>query len=176
MNKRRSIIAAFLVVAILAIGVGYAAVSDTLSIGGMIAATQGGAQNQFDVDVYFLEATVTPNNCTVTLSDDADRATINMSTSTDLAHTGDSTYVVIPVYNGSVYDATLEIDDRGVDDAGIEVVYALYADEAASIALSPSEIAAGSTVYLKVTFTIDGDPTEADITTTLDMIMTATSK
>lgn len=176
MTKRRSIVALFLAVAILAIGVGYAAVADTLSVGGILEASQSGAQSQFDVDVTFLDAlTPLPNGCTVTLSDDKDRATISIKNSTDLAHKDDAVSVVIPVQNLSVYDATLAINDKGVDDS-FTVTYALYSDAGCSAALTPSEIAAGGTVYLKVDVKVTADPTAATLTTTLDMEMTATTK
>ena len=176
MTKRRSIVALFLAVAILAIGVGYAAVSDTLSVGGILEASQTGAESQFDVDVTFKDAVAPlPNGCTVTLSDDKDRATVSIQNSTDLAHKNDSVSIVIPVENLSVYDATLVINDKGVD-TNFVVNYSLYSDEGCTAALTPLEIAAGGTVYLKIDIQVSADPTAATLTTTLDMEMTATTK
>lgn len=179
MFKRRSIIAAFLVVALLAVGVGFAAVSDTLSVGGLLQASKAGAESQFDLDVYFGEPVGTlPNNTTVVLGDDNDRATITVNNSTDLAHTGDTVSVVLPVINNSVYDATLTIDNRGVGDE-FEVVYTLYSDEACASELDPDTVTTKATVYLQVQIKLVGDPTELDdgvtITRSLDMIMTATT-
>lgn len=180
MFKRRSVIAAFLVVALLAVGVGFAAVSDTLSIGGMLQATKSGAETQFDVDVKFGQAVGTlPNNCTVTLSDDEDRATININNSSDLAHTGDDAAIILPIINGSVYDAALVVGANNGTGEGFTVNYTLCSDEACANELDPAQVAAGGTVYLLVSIELTGDPTTLgdgeSINTSLDVMITATS-
>ena len=53
MKNRRSIIVAFLLCACLIVGIGYAAVSDTLDITGSADVDQTGAQEAFNQDVYF---------------------------------------------------------------------------------------------------------------------------
>ncbi|MBQ8528269.1 MAG: hypothetical protein IJ459_00880 [Clostridia bacterium] len=181
MFKRRSVIAAFLVVALLAVGVGFAAVSDTLSVGGMLQATKSGAETQFDVDVNFEDAIGTlPNNCTVVLGDNDDRATITINNSTDLAHTGDAVSIILPIVNNSVYDATLTVGTSTGVGEGFSVEYTLYSDEACQTELSPSQVSKnGGMVYLLVSIELTGDPTVlADgetITHNLGVMITATS-
>ena len=58
MKNRRNIIVAFLLCACLIVGVGYAAVSDTLDITGSADIDQTGAQEAFNQDVYFSNTVV----------------------------------------------------------------------------------------------------------------------
>lgn len=174
MTKRRSIIAAFLVVALLTVGVGFAAVSDYLTVGGTIEASKTGAESQFDLDVYFLDPVNTlDDNVTVTLGTDKDSATIDVPNSTALAHVGDDIDIVLPIVNDSVYDATLTIEDNGAHTA-FTVTYTLWAEEGCTT--SVTEVASASTVYLKVNIKVAGDPTVSDLLENLNMKLTATSK
>lgn len=56
MKKRRSTIIALLLVAALALGIGYAAVTDVLDINGTADVNQSAAEDAFDLDVYFTDA------------------------------------------------------------------------------------------------------------------------
>ena len=53
MKNRRNVVVAFLLVAVLLLGVGYAALTDTLTIIGNAHIDMGEAQNTFDEKVYF---------------------------------------------------------------------------------------------------------------------------
>ena len=57
--KKRTLIISVLLVAALALGIGYAALSDTLSINGTIKTDGAAMENTFDSLVYFTNATVT---------------------------------------------------------------------------------------------------------------------
>ena len=66
MKKRRTLIISLLLVAALALGVGYAAVSDTLDIIGNIEADGDEMNETFDGLVYFSNAEVTGKSANVT--------------------------------------------------------------------------------------------------------------
>ena len=53
MKNRKTIIVAFLLVAALCLGIGYAALTDELSVKGVANVESVAAQTAFDVDVYF---------------------------------------------------------------------------------------------------------------------------
>ena len=53
MKNRKTVVVAFMLCAVMLLGVGYAALSDVLDIQGTAQVTQGNAQNAFDGDVYF---------------------------------------------------------------------------------------------------------------------------
>ncbi len=65
MKNRRLIIVSFVLVAAMVVGVGYAALTDTLVIGGNIEVERSVAVNALNNDIYFTE------NCSMTLLDDA---------------------------------------------------------------------------------------------------------
>ena len=56
MRNRRTVVVAFLLVAVLLLGVGYAAVTDVLDINGTADVNQSAAQDAFDEDIYFTGA------------------------------------------------------------------------------------------------------------------------
>lgn len=56
MKKRRNVIISLLLVAALALGIGYAAIADVLDINGSADVTKDGAQTVFDQDVHFTAA------------------------------------------------------------------------------------------------------------------------
>lgn len=58
MKNRRNVVVAFLLVAVLLLGVGYAALTDTLTIIGNAHIDMGEAQNTFDEKVYFSDSKV----------------------------------------------------------------------------------------------------------------------
>ena len=56
MKKRRNVIISLLLVAALALGIGYAAIADVLEINGNADISKDGAQTEFDQDVCFTDA------------------------------------------------------------------------------------------------------------------------
>ncbi len=56
MRNRRSILAICLVLAILCVGVGFAAVTDVLDVIGTVEVSEANAQNAFDANLYFSDA------------------------------------------------------------------------------------------------------------------------
>ena len=56
MKNRKTVVVAFLLIATMLLGVGYAALTDVLDINGSSDVTKEGAQNAFDEDIYFVSA------------------------------------------------------------------------------------------------------------------------
>ena len=56
MKNRKSIVVAFLLVAVMLLGVGYAALTDILDITGSADINQSAAEEAFNEDVYFTGA------------------------------------------------------------------------------------------------------------------------
>ena len=85
MKNRKTVVVAFLLVAVMLLGVGYAALSDTLTITGTAQIDMGAAGNEFDAKVYFNAAKVVDTECT----------RVNNTTPDTASHTtDDATYEV----------------------------------------------------------------------------------
>ena len=56
MKNRRTIIVAFMLCAVMLLGIGYAALNDALKIDGVAQITQGNVQSAFDLNVFFSDA------------------------------------------------------------------------------------------------------------------------
>ena len=69
MKNRKTVVVAFLLVAAMLLGVGYAALTDTLNIQGDFEVSQNNAENAFDDDVYF-SAVSTGEGYTASIADD----------------------------------------------------------------------------------------------------------
>ena len=111
MKKRRSIIIALLLIAALALGIGYAAVTDSLTIGGNATVKP----HQDNLDVIFTDIK-DKTACTATIQTDATVATF---TTTQLVNGGDiakATFVVTnqsPEYKATIAAPTIAITSGG---------------------------------------------------------------
>ena len=110
MKNRRNMIVAFLVCACLIVGVGYAALTDTLNINGTATISADAATEEFDEDVYFQSAVNNDGTATVELvegtgdsEDKADGATITIENTIGvLGDTSVSTFTVMNEANSAV--------------------------------------------------------------------------
>lgn len=176
MKNRKVIVTAFLLVAVMLLGVGYAAVSDTLNFSGDATISGDQAQHEFDVDVRITAvsedmADWKEYNSAGPEIDIADDLTVDIMGSGDneqdvvdfqifsLSDAGQSQVIWFKVRNDSAHDATLygsEITENGTHDY-FEAVYEIYtADGSATTTVLP---AAGE-VLVKLTITVKGTPTE----------------
>ena len=130
MTKRRSIIALFLAVAILALGVGYATLTDTLTVSGTAAAPS------FEPNVYFTEATLAKNN--------VDGAEIVAQVTTDFSgtnvdevtyeitggfdHDGDNVVVTLTIKNATGFKVKVDSVTTTSDDAHFTATHAGISD------------------------------------------------
>ena len=106
MKARRLAIIAFALVAVLTIGVGYAALNDALSVTGTGSITKGAADEQFDGEVYFTGTPVV-EKCTaeITAGEKPDSATVTITDT--LAIVGDTATATFTVKNDSAVPVTI---------------------------------------------------------------------
>jgi hypothetical protein len=81
MKNRRNLIVAFLLCACLIVGVGYAALSDTLDINGTADVNQSAAEEAFNEDIYFSDAVANQTGNTASVNgDNNDKASFTANT------------------------------------------------------------------------------------------------
>ncbi|MBQ2876697.1 MAG: hypothetical protein IJE25_06790 [Clostridia bacterium] len=100
MTKRRSIIAAFLIVALLAVGIGYAALTDTLTVTGSAGFAADDAVETFDGDVYFSKALGDATRVDARVLADADTAVMHVVAGT-LKQVGDEVIATFTIKSES---------------------------------------------------------------------------
>ena len=116
MKKRRIVIISFVLVAVLAMSIGYAALSDNLFIKGEATLATTSAQTNFDADVYFTTArvyatngsnTTTPDSISVGESD-KDSATFYVKS---LGNANETVTYEVTITNASdEFDALITLD------------------------------------------------------------------
>ena len=110
MKNRKTVVVAFLLVAAMLLGVGYAALQDTLTIDGVLGADISTANTQFDHDIYFEKHVISdPALATVGYADNMrDEATI---TAKAFQKEGDTVTITFTIINKSVeFDALVTPD------------------------------------------------------------------
>ncbi len=110
MKNRKTVVVAFLLIATLLLGVGYAALNDTLTLAGQANVTTGKAEEELNEDVYFYSATATSTTGTsglantATVLTDTDRASFTVNS---LALGGETATFSFVVHNASNHEVTL---------------------------------------------------------------------
>lgn len=104
MKKRNLVIVAFMLVAAMTIGVGYAVVSDVLVINGTADITADGAQSAFNEDVYFSAAVAGTDGDIAEVGSDPDTATF---TASHLTGQGDTATFTFTIKNAGDVNATV---------------------------------------------------------------------
>ena len=158
MKKRRLAIVAFLLIAVLTVAVGYAALNDTLYVSGTAKASSAEADEAFDVDVHFDETHVpTGTGYTVTIKEDdlGDANDLAVVGVTGLVNKDDTLTIVIPIVNESQYDATLEVTVDTFTSADGAFTFDYEVDPT---------IAAEGTANFTITVTLNKAPADADLT------------
>ena len=177
MKNRKVIVTAFLLVAVMILGVGYAAVSDTLNFSGDAMISDGQVQHEFDADVKIVavsEDNVTwidyadsiveierTNDLIVNIIDGAgdnvqDQADFQIYNLTDA---GETQTIWFKVQNDSAHEATLTgtaITETGEGDH-FDSDYTVYAADGATEA---QVIPANGTVLIKLVITLKSTPSE----------------
>ena len=106
MKARRLAIIAFALVAVLTIGVGYAALNDALSVTGTGSISKTAADDQFDGEVYFTGSPVVEKcEATIATGEKPDSATITIEDT--LAIVGDYATATFTVKNESAVPVTI---------------------------------------------------------------------
>lgn len=146
MKNRRNIIVAFLLCACLIVGVGYAALTDTLMINGNVTVKHENANNVFDGCVIFDNTITNGDNQidTIEYSADADTATVSVNSLTVEGSKATFTLKIINNYQETIYATpTIDLGSSLYDSTLIEI---------SSNWLSQThEIPAGQTIEYKLT-------------------------
>lgn len=195
MKNRKTVVVAFLLVAVLLLGVGYAALTDALNINGRANVTTGKAEEALNEDVYFSAAVAVaddPNSPTkgtsgvantASILQDKDRASFTVNS---LALGGETANFAFTVKNESNHEVTLsyptititDLIGDGVDDAasdsGVFTVTMEWADAETD---GTAILAAGGEKVLNVTVTLyqAGTNPEYPVTGVFDINFTATA-
>ena len=176
MKNRKVIVTAFLLVAVMLLGVGYAAVSDTLDIQGTADITATDAGETLNEDVYFvgvMNGSVQVD--AITAADDLGYTAHINSQDNDMAHftisclekAGDSVTIVYVVKNDSTNDVTLALKNSTSTEPIFTVETEL--DNGAT-----KIVPAGGTTTVEVTVSLNADPTDA-VTSAFTIGITATN-
>lgn len=81
MKNRRNVVVAFLLIAVMLLGVGYAALTDVLDITGSADVNQSAAEEAFNEDVYFTAAVANQSGNTASVNaDNKDKASFTANT------------------------------------------------------------------------------------------------
>ena len=105
MKNRRNIIVAFLLCACLIVGVGYAALTDTLDVTGSADVNQSAAEEAFNEDIFFSAAVANEAGNTASVNaDNNDKASFTAAT---LKGKGDKVTFTFTIKNDGDVDATV---------------------------------------------------------------------
>ena len=184
MKKRKIAVVAFMLIAVLTLSVGYAALTDILAITGNLEVTAAGAQVGFDEKIYFTDAVVTKGASTGSYIDSAAIDTSNADkasfTVNSLNSSDDEVIFTFTVTNFSdhIADLTVEATKAGntsvanpsLDNDAFDISYVIN---------NGTDLAAqGGTATIVVTVKLaDGvtPPTEGSVTGLYDLEITATA-
>ncbi len=149
MKARRIAIIAFTLIAAMTIGVGYAALTDTLSVNGTASLSHSEAEEQFDVEVYFSGVGALISCAAEIDANDPDIATITITEG--MAVVGDKATATFTVTNASAGSVTLTPAHNSSTNFDVSTNAATYT------------IPAGQTIDVTVTITLK-NTVNADIT------------
>lgn len=170
MKNRKLIITAFLVIACMAIGIGYAAVTDNFIINGQATISDQGASDAFNEDIRFEGIVVDGNvqsdvlasanlgytaSCNVPL----DQASFHI---TSFKGQGDTKTIVFRVKNFGDVDSVLKLAAEPATNSNSTVFNVTYTLDNGTTAF-PAEgtaLAAGQTVDIHVTVTVANSVTQ----------------
>ena len=153
MKSRRIALIAFALVAVMTLGIGYAALTDTLNLNGTATLTHNEAEQEFNADIYF-DSVGACTNCEVVVSDADDQNVKDVATLTingGLSVVGDKATAVLVIKNESSGTATITPAHSSSTNFDVATDSATYT------------VAAGSTVEVTVTVTLK-NTVNADIT------------
>ena len=185
MKNRKTVVVAFLLVAAMLLGVGYAALTDTLTITGEIGANTSASQTEFDADVYFKSTAVTKddtgNQAASQILEGRDDAKITAQHFTVKEQIVIVEYVIAndhAEFNASVapnvaIDGNVDLDNDGADHDPIFTVSWKW-DDAETGAAGTKLIPAKGSATLYVVIELDETPQEAHAVT-FDISFTATA-
>lgn len=105
MKNRKTVVVAFLLAAVMLLGVGYAALTDVLDITGSADVNQSAAEEAFNEDIYFSDAAANETGNTASVNaDNNDKASFTANT---LKGKGDKATFTFTIKNDGDLDATV---------------------------------------------------------------------
>ena len=159
MKNRKSIVVAFMLFAVMLLGVGYAALSDTLDITGSADVNQSAAEEAFNEDIYFSAAVANEAGNTASVNaDNNDKASFTVNTlkgkndkatfTFTIKNTGDVDAAITPKLNATLGNTNPEYFDVSSDwdgatktlAAGGEITYTVTVE----LIKTPTTTIAGS--------------------------------
>ncbi len=155
MIKRNKVLVAFMLVAVLCMSIGFAAVSDTLNVSGKLSmdVTNNEIVEEFNADVYFKSVAQPETGVTASVNaSDNDLVDIAID-NTVLTKVGDSTVITATIENAGEYAVTLATPTTS------NTAIANYATVTAELAAI--ELAAGGTTTLTITVKLTAIPAES---------------
>ena len=170
MKKQKRLIVGVIIIAILLMGIGYAALANTtLTISGTAEATA----SQENFKVYFTgENTIKNPNTTdvsVTVNNGEQNATVNM---TGLTAKGDTAYAILEIINDSndVNAESINVTSSQTDTEFFDIEAVMCESDGTPI--EDYSVASGNKTYVKVSATLLQTPTE-DVNTSINITITA---
>ncbi len=145
MKNRRNVVIALLLIAVLCVGIGYAALNDTINFTGKISYTP-------DFDIVWGTATDPDSILTNSEGTDTDTFTVSMDTTEWVV--GETKTFTVTVKNASRYDAE-NVAVQALTTTAVEDNYTVTAEVTGA-----DTIAVGGTTTVTVTVTMDSYPTD----------------
>lgn len=181
MKNRKVIVTAFLLVAIMILGVGYAAITDTLNIHGNATVTGDQVVEEYDLDIRIVAVAEDNPTGWIDYSGSADTQEINRANDLivnisgtgddvqdtanfqifNLSNAGDEQVIWFKITNTSnANDATLAVTGGETADANnlFSFAYQIYETDGTT---TTTALPANGEVWVKVTVTLDTDPSAA---------------
>ena len=152
MKNRKIVVVSFLLIAVMMMSVGYAAIADVLDITGSADVTKENAQAAFDADVYFANAALADAHNENTTSVNADNKDKASFTAKSLKGQGDTASFIYTIKNDNDVDA--EVTPR-ISSNTSEGYFGLSSDWNGQ----PRTIKAGESATYTVTVTLKKTPT-----------------
>lgn len=160
MRNRKTVVVAFLLVAVMLLGVGYAALTDTLTILGNATIDMTGAQSNFDKKIYFSDAKVLYHGTGNQENDEAkftaDDATYQIHS---LATKDEYAILKFEITNDSNVPVLISVAPNNPTNSNAQfftVDYAYYSDAELTqkVGLNTPVAKNGGKLYVKVTVTV----------------------
>lgn len=165
MKNKKNVVVAFLLVAVLLLGVGYAALTDVLDITGSADVNQSAAEEAFNEDIYFSDAVANETGNTASVNaDNNDKASFTANT---LKGKGDKATFTYTIKNDGDLDASIT---PAISSNTNPTYFNVYSDWAGAT----KTLAAGASITYTVTMELIETPT-ATISGSCIIELTATS-
>ena len=150
MKNKKKVVVAFLLVAVMLLGVGYAALTDVLDITGSADVNQSAAEEAFNEDIYFSAAVANETGNTASINaDNNDKASFTANT---LKGKGDKATFTYTIQNDGDLDALIT---PAISSNTNTAYFAVSSDWAGQ----PKTLAAGASITYTVTIELIETPT-----------------